>query len=518
MGFWSNLFGTSQPQTMMEKATPPKQEKKGFTNLSAYTKDYTVAAALASTYTGAIKTKKEFVEEFDKVRGFYLVEAMLTQFVEDALTPDVTSGEILEISSENEEINKELRELQRRIDFDQHIYDIALDFISYGEYTLRQVVKKGEGVLEIIDDVDQRTVVGFYRQGFPHKFLKQGPQGDIAVYDPVHFAHFVIGTNKIRVDLRKEFGKKAFNAGALPVGRRPVVGDDGVELGVQTEDIPNYARIGRPVLFGVLSKIKELQLLEQLVPAAKLAQITAGSLVGVNAPAGMDPKDGWDMAREYEGVLNSRIGLDTASGQLTVSDILAVAGRIKVLPIFGEKGTMDRLEVRDDASLDDLLSNIQDTRNTIMSTIGVPPELLFGGDVESKSELLKRYARYFKKLKAIQYAISKGVLQICLAHLVNRGYTDVSLRDINIRFRNELVNIDELDKQDFSSAIVGIVQDVNDMLLDMYDHDNEMIKASVNTVEHIRWNARMLSFISKDTSIIKIPDEKKAGEKEMELL
>lgn len=74
----------------------------------------------------------------------------------------------------------------------------------------------------------------------------------------------------------------------------------------------------------------------------------------------------------------------------------------------------------------------------------VTPELFFGGrDSGAKSDFLKRYGRYLRKLKFLQIAITGGIVQLCLAHLTNKGIF-VKPEMINVVFKNELVKYTRL--------------------------------------------------------------------------
>jgi hypothetical protein len=213
----------------------------------------------------------------------------------------------------------------------------------------------------------------------------------------------------------------------------------------------------------VISKVKELMVLEQLIPASKLNQLLTGSLVGLQIPASMSPDEGFKAARRYEQLLNRHRGVDRSTGELTIVDIIGVAGKIRVLPQFGDKGQLQNInDVKDNRNVDDLISTIRDIREMICSSMGFPTEILFGGQqAEGKPEFLKRYSRYLRKLKDVQFCIANGVTQICLAHLANRGIQNVRQSDIQVNFRNEMVNIDELEKIEFHSAIITIINEVN---------------------------------------------------------
>lgn len=433
--------------------------------------------------------------EFDRIKSFYLIQGLLNALIEDSLTPDVTTGEIIQITSQNEKIAAELKLLQQLFDFDQIINDIVLDLCSYGEYTLRLKVEKDQGVVDIIDDLDQSRIVAFYQQGFPYRFIRQ-TERDIEVYPAYKFAHFVYGRNKLRIKIENEF----------------------MEVGNFTDQFgnayPAYARVGRPIMYGVLSKIKELMVLEQLIPASKLNQLLTGSLIGLSVPTSMSPDEGFKAARRYEQILNRHRGIDRTTGEITIVDIISVAGKIRVLPQFGEKGQLSNInDVKENRTVDDLMGSIRDIREVVCTSIGFPPEILFGGEGGPKSEFLKRYSRYLRKLKAVQHSISNGVLQIALAHLANRGI-EAKIEDIQVIFRNELVNIDELEKLEFNDAIVSMVTNINRFVQELLE--NPAMDAIVDQEAYQAWLYRVFNTLGRDTNFIKPPEGYKDRGQEIE--
>lgn len=448
------------------------------------------ALALAATYTAAAKGKRAYTQAYRSIREFYLVDAIVTAIVEDSLTPDITTGEVVEVTSNNVNLNKKLKELSKSVNFDQLVRDIAPDLIGNGEYTIK--VNNSGGETTIRDNVDQEKIVAFYDKGFPSEFLIEGAR-DVKIAKPHEYAHFVIGDFKIRLKISEHFEE----------GKKEIQGS-----------IPEYARIGKPLFYGTIGKIKELQLLESLVPASKLNQITRGSIVGVGVPSASTPEEAFDVCRRYENVFNSSTGIDAVSGEVSVSDIIGVAGKVKAVPLFGDKGSLESIgDAKNNQSVDDLLSTVKDLREVICTSIGFPPELLFGG--ESKAELLKRYARYLRKLKSVQSALSNGIKQIVLTHLNNEEETrkdktevirtSFSLDDISVRFRNELVNIDELEKLEFSDAMISTVKETFEFMTQLLE--NESTNSIVNEEGIHGWLYNIFRLISTTHDMILPPDE-----------
>jgi len=433
-----------------------------------------VASAMSALYASAINNRNEHNRQYEKVKGYYIVDALLSNISEDVLVPDITSGEVLRVTSPNNIINAELESFQRNVDLDNLVTEIVYDLLEQGEYSLRLITKEKAGLVDIIDDVKQDSLIAFYKQGYPIKFLISNKE-TVELHPPSRYAHFILSSRKIRVPVFAGVDKK----------RLEVVSEE-------LRQLPSHARIGRPILFGVLSKIKELQLLEQLVPAIKLSQIQGGSIVSIEVPPSTSPKDAFTISREYENLFNKKIAINQESGDISAADILTTAGRIKVIPTFGGKGGLQNVDVKSDSNTSDITSSVTDLRNVICTSIGYPPELLFGG--AGKLESIKKYARYLRKVKSIQQCIIGGITQICLAHLVNKdGMPPVTAKDIQVEFKNETVNIDELEKLEYFDAsmsyVNNVVSTVNNILA------APELAGSIDTNRFKNWLSNHVEFI-----------------------
>jgi hypothetical protein len=445
------------------------------------------AMAMVGAFTKAAETKREYAQSLGELSKYYLVDALMNLIADETLITDIMTGEIVQLQGVNKKIDDELKILQRRLNIDQIVEDITLDLLKYGDYTLSMDMESGEGVTSVTDNVRQENIVALYRHGLPEKFLIR-EKAKIRILPASTHLHFALGRSKLRIELGSEFD---------------VANDDLENL---RNKLPNYVRVGRPLLYGVQSKLKELQLLEALVPASKLHQLSTGSLVGVSVPNQTDPKEAFAISRRYESLLNSKTALDKRSGTLAdVGDILATAGRTKVVPVMGDKGNLQSIDVKENRAADDMLSSIRDIRSTICSTIGVPPELLFGSDsAESKGEFLKRHARYLRKIKSIQTALANGLKQLALAHLISMGH-EVMPNDIQIVFRNEVVNIDELDKLEFADQVNTMVSDLWAFMTEL--NDSEYFQGRIDFEALSEWMRRQMALMGSNRSFIKPLDE-----------
>lgn len=501
--------------------------------------DYQVAAAYGAVYMRVATTRRELIKDVDKMRAFYLVDVLLTQFTEDSLAPEIGTGNVLEVKSNRPELQAEIDALEEKFDLDALALAICPDLLLYGEYTLKtkvephpsinkkkeddaaqannpetkpapangklipvtgpsveahlkevvvpvtggagkdggapnlvpitgptadgitnqdanaQKLKENYGLIELEDVVEQGTVVALthYSQTVGYLSLDQTTHSKkIRKHQPADFVKFSLSGQRIRIDLHKEFQATGTGSGAVPE---------------ELKDIPRYIRVGKSVIHPIIAKLKELELLEALVPATKLAKLSSGTVVGVQVPAGYDIQKAAEAARQAEAILNKRVGVDDRLGELTIENIMNTAGRLKVVPIFGDKGQLTKLDYQSDEP-DELLASVKETREIICSSAGIPYEILFSTNGEKKGELLKKYARYLRKLKAIQKAIEEGMRQIVYIHLVNKGY-EFRNEDITVEFNHKLIEIDNLDNLEFIDATVGLLKNTKDFISSLAD-------------------------------------------------
>lgn len=539
--------GTSDPTLLAQAQMIREALKANKDNIT----DYHVTAAFAAIYMRVAETRKKLIREVDKMRQFYMVDVIVGQLTEDALAPQVGTGDVLFVTSDRPELQKEIDYLDEKFDFDQMSLTLCPDILAYGEYTLAtkinphpKVVQKNQqqlaaggeglsedylptgtsigpggtvqppvipyngrdiyhnpnpnqkpayldgpqpnaeteeyGLLDLLDNVDQAAVVALSKWGSPEGYLVAAT-GDgknpsqVKKMEAADFVKFSLSSMRIKLDVFKEWGI-----------RKDKLPDD-------IKNLPKHIRVGKSQIYGAISKLKELELLESLVPATKLSKLSNGSLVGIRVPAGYDIQKALEAAKQVEGLINKKIGVDPILQEITVENIMATAGRLKAVPIFGETGTLQKLDYKQDEP-DDLLASVTDVRKTILTSAGVPYGLIYGGE-ENRGEILKKYARYLRKLRSIQKAIEEGIRQIVYIHLSNKGY-EFTGEDIKIEFYNKLIEVDNLDKLEFIDATIGLLRNATEFFNDLADRTkNPSYADQINVTGFLKFLNEQLNII-----------------------
>lgn len=386
--------------------------------------------------------KSEIIKAVDRYQDTYLYEAIMNIVISDALAPSTITNDIVKISSKNSKINKDLQELQERIDIDQVVSCLTADLLSYGEYVLSIESNNGVGVTAIVDDIDQGDIVAVYKGGMPQYFLKK-ERKSMKKVKPNEYAHFCMGMRKLRIK-------------------------------VNHKNRSEYVRIGRPLMYGTFDLLESLLLMTALLPASHLQKINSSSIIGIQVPESTPPEDGFEISKRYEQLLNKFVSVNESKGEITVSDALNMAGKFKCIPIYGgDRGAMQKVDTRFEEMTD--VSVLEDMRRSVLAAVGIPYNFIYGGD-NGKSETLKMFARYVRNLAIIHQAIANGLKQIAMTHLKAKGHNP-TMSMLEVSFTNKLVNVEELDKIEFSQGVIGVANEIIEAIFTM----GERMKANVDS-------------------------------------
>ena len=476
LGLDSGLTSLSRQQ--YERLIPMFQASESFRSnyQTENSANYHVAAGLAAIYTKAIESRKELIRQVDSISSFYLVDVIISQFADDALSPDVSSDQIFELTSENEKIHSELKHLEKKFKLDRMVKEIIPDVLRYGEYTLSTVIKTSnttrnervlaemseaadqadfsrsdEGLVQLNDGVDQTEVVAISKNTDVEYYLNMVERNGHISLERKHksaYVQFRMESERIRIDLGREFSN-------LTPQQKELI-----------SRIPRFVRIGKSLIYSVIPKIRELELLEKLAPATKLSELAAGTLIGVQVPPSFKTDEALKVAKTLENIINRKLTVQDDKGRISVESILTSVGRTKVIPLFGgEKGSTSVMETRSPAA-SDLTSDINNLRKIILDAAGVPFELIFSSDATSKAEILKRYSRYLRKLKAIQRTVKEGLIQIAHIHLAAKG---IPFQDgeVQVNFHNKLIELDNLDKLEYVDGSITLLTNIKTFVEDL---------------------------------------------------
>jgi len=392
-----------------------------------------------------ILDKQRMIETVEAYKDTFFHQMIVNLLVDDALSMDPVTGDVVEITTVNESLKPIVEGLQERIDLDAFISSIVEDVVSYGDYVVR-VVNDGRKVVALEDDIDQKKVIVVYKAGRPVclvDYSEVSKNSDNAMMNYVEFLHFSVNPRKIRLKL-----------------------PDKVYEQVAKEGFTEYVRLGKPLFWGLWDLLNSLYILMVFYPIFCVQKLNATTVIGVKVPQETSVQRAWDIARKYQELLNVYTTVDDR-GRVALVDIIDTVGKYKVVPVWGdERGFMQLADPKLEESF--ALDIVEELKVTLCAALGVPYNFLFGSrEGMSKLDTLKSFSRYVKKVASIQRAIREGLYQLVRIEAKLQGIGDIPVEDIDVRFRNALISTEHLDKLEFVTGMIetvrGTVESVNDI-------------------------------------------------------
>jgi hypothetical protein len=393
---------------------------------------YFLSAVLGQT----ILDKQRMIEVVEAYKDTFFHQMIVNLLVDDALSVDPVTGNVVEITTVNETLKPIVEGLQERIDLDAFISSIVEDVVAYGDYVVR-VVNDGRKVVALEDDIDQKKVVVVYKAGRPVCLVDYSEvmkNSDDAMMSYVEFLHFSVSPRKVRLKL-----------------------PDRVYEQVAKEGFTEYVRIGKPLFWGLWDLLNSLYILMVFYPIFAVQKLNATTIVGVRVPPETSVQRAWEIARKYQELLNVYTTVDER-GRVALVDVIDTIGRYKVVPIWGdEKGFVQLTDPRLEESF--ALDIVDELKVTLCASLGVPYSFLFGSrEGATKLDTLKSFSRYVKKVASIQRAIREGLYQLVRIEARLNGLGDISVEEVDVRFRNALISTEHLDKLEFMAGMIDTVR------------------------------------------------------------
>jgi hypothetical protein len=387
---------------------------------------------IAKLYTSFVEIgryKEQIYRALMDLEEYTLPTMIIEIMKDDVLSPNEATGEIFQISSDDKKYDAVLKGMESRLSLDQLINEICADLLLFGEYPLK-IFSNLEQIESLEELMNPWSIVPMYQNLEIVKYLvKTGGTwgqfgGGVRQVSPGDFVMFLRNPKKMRV-IPSEY-HAYLTRGTMKVGRSI--------FPLQT-----------------LEKIKALALMESLIPLSRLLQLDRNTVLGVRLGQQMQLKQALSACREYERFLNTRT---TSTASLDINQVVNNIGKYKVLPILGDKGTVEEMPVNPPEMGD--LNDIVDMRNQIVTSVGLPPSYVFGETGATSMESLKSYVRYLRKLESVQSCLKEGLKHLGLIELYLHGFNDAVKSDIDVTFSN-IVSIANIERLEFLDILVSLL-------------------------------------------------------------
>jgi len=448
-GFFSKLFRKNIEKSLQNTSFNHELPQiNPLQQIDIYKGDTTVNKFLIANFFNITRNKEELVKEIDEIKDFYLSQLIVNRIIEDAFTPTIDNDffrpTVIINSQQDNTLTELLEEFTHEFNLKKIVLDISADILNYGETFLRLDVKSGEGIINIHDDVDITKIIPVFRDSNISYFLKYDKkEKKLKSVQNSNYAYFHLPSNRIKVKING------------------------------LDDKILYVRMGQSILYPIFGLLKELKFLEELYPIALIKQLQKTKIVGVSIPAGTKPAEALEIARVYQKMIDKTMINDEnySSPEELLRHIQSKLGSVKVIPVWNDKGSLESQDINNENDFENLQQKIEDLRILALKTLGMPTSLVTQESDLLKSDIIKSYNMYNKKLKMIQDAISFGLKQIYTIHLQNLGFTDIYLENIEIVWNNTL-DYEALQKIELVDILVASFENINNFINDLHDKEN----------------------------------------------
>jgi len=407
---------------------------------------------LALNFFKISDTKEEYISQLNNIKDFHFTQLIIDRVMEDGLNPSVNKN-LFSIKVKDSKGNKDettsalLNQFVSENNLTKIIVDISHDILLYGEYALRIDVnsettgEKMRGITNIHDDVNISNILPVYSGGEISHFLTiEGNK--LVSKQPTEFVYFALPGNRIKIKFETAENKVL------------------------------HLRMGKSLVYPVIGLLKELTFFEEIVPQKFIDGLTKTKLLGVAVPPKTKPSEAIEISRAFQKLINStlkRSGSLKQTDTQVLDDIKSKVGEVKVIPTFGDKGSLESIDFDTDDNFEDMFEKIADIRKNILMTIGIPTSIL--DEEGSKGDMIKDHIRYTKKLKSIQGAIQDGLQTMMLIHLRNNGFNNYVKSDIEINFLN-ILNTDDLERLEYIDIMISMMDNFKSFVDDFEDNEH----------------------------------------------
>lgn len=262
---------------------------------------------------------------------------------------------------------------------------------------LLEELRVGEIVKEILDATLYlgEYLLFFDRENFQIDETMIDQTAWRAVYQRGRLAKIVAFQNTERIDAMKDRAL-IFRIKYLPL-KLNVLGQD---------EYPFYAYVGQGIIGPeILNLINTIRLIEALMPINQVLSVQAGQIVYARFPeAPANIKEGFDLARQYERLLNAPVEISTTTDPTSYQDIIASIAKWRVIPLFGEKGVIEPRELPRPGPID--MQALGYIKGALADAIPLPASYL---GIPEQNQDRNKLAQYYMMITEIRRAIADFV-------------------------------------------------------------------------------------------------------------
>lgn len=204
-----------------------------------------------------------------------------------------------------------------------------------------------------------------------------------------------------------------------------------------------------------------ITLMERLIPISELMKIDRQQLVSISVPPNTPIQQMFDICKEFEKQVNSRLPEGAVSGFDSIESIVSSFGKYKCIPsVGGQKASM---ETRDKPMSGEVSpEGFNYLISTLASRLGVPIYYIIGtsGDAQEDPKVI---FSYLLKLKYMRLRIAESIHAFLVGYMKFKGYKKFDPNNLTIKLP-EIPGTDSLDTTDYMDAMTAVLNNVQGLI------------------------------------------------------
>ena len=381
--------------------------------------------------------------EYDVMEQDVIIGSALNMYADNAIQPDVESGKILQVVSEDKTLAGDLTSVINRLHLEDKLWNVAYNTAKYGNKFWKIILtESGKDIASVMEIDDPSSVMDLWKDGDPKYFAYNEDDetlmknDEYALYDRNSFVHFMIQSGKIndRIQLRDQ---EHIN-----------------EVTGEPELITYKVVRGESMIESCRAIYRVLKMLEDSLLAARIAKSEYTKIFNIET-GNANPTDAKKMVDKVKRLFDSKMTMNTTDGQK--SAVSYIQPRAFMDPVFNSvndgKGAISitttggEFEVSNIADIDYFnklkFSALHITPSMLAFEENIPGGLSGSGNTMIQQDL--RFALYVKKLVM---AVESGIEDLLKIWLKVRGRNSeigkFSIRVLTPTVTEDLANLQEL--------------------------------------------------------------------------
>jgi hypothetical protein len=360
--------------------TPVNYGKVGKTPLPSQVQESQINQAIASALFPSIQSKKAVKAFHDSLSDHYMLRIIKQSIYHDVFYKFVDNNQLpaglpVVINASSERVKNKIIETLEETRLSDIVKEILDATLYLGEYLL------------FFDDENFQLDETFLDQTSWRAVYQRGALSKIVVY------------SNVSEDIESMKDKAIiFRIKYLPL-KLPVLGQD---------EYPFYAYVGQGIIsIEILNLINTIRLIETLLPINQVLNVAAGQLVYARFPEGpTNIGEAFDIARQYERLLNASVetSSNTTGGPISIQDIISSVAKWRVIPLFGDKGSLEPRELPRPNPID--IQTINYFKQALADAIPLPSSYLGVTETGGEGPDRNKLAQYYTMITEIRSAIA----------------------------------------------------------------------------------------------------------------